>query len=125
MPARAILTGFCLAVTVLFAVMLVEMMIPIGKKADFSLICSEYLSKMEYLNGLPETEKQQLRQKLEAAGFRGIVIAGTASAPKGSMLTLSVQVTCSRQDVVGLFIRNARETRMCYEKSTVARKIYN
>jgi hypothetical protein len=124
-PARAILFGFCLTLTTLFVVFLVEMMVPVGRKADFTMICSEYLSKMEYLNGLPETEKQQLGQRLASAGFSQVVIAGTSSAKKGDILTLSVQASYTQQGITGLFMTGIRQTEMRYEKSTVARRIFN
>lgn len=125
MPAKAIITSFCLVLMVAFTVHLASLAMPLAKKADINLICSEYLSKMESMNGLPREDRQELVARLESAGYSNVVVTGTESAKKGDRLTLSVSVCLHYRGISGLFTGTAKEMEIRYEKSSVARKIYN
>jgi hypothetical protein len=125
MPAKAIMFSFCLIITILITVFMIEMVIPFARKADFNLTCSEYLSEMELMNGLPLNEKLSLIQKLTSAGYENVTVAGTNSAKKGEKLTLSVSVVLQYSGVTGIFTGGDKSVELKYEKSTVARRIYN
>lgn len=125
MPAKAIIFSFCLVITVLITVFMIEMVVPLARKADFNLLCSEYLSKMEIMNGLPANEKNSLKQKLVEAGYENITVTCTDAAKKGERLSLSVSVLLKFNGVTGIFTGGEKSVELRYEKSTVAKRIYN
>ncbi|HBQ64714.1 MAG TPA: hypothetical protein DD727_07305 [Clostridiales bacterium] len=125
MPAKAIFFAFCLAVTLTVTVMLVEMLAPLAWKSDLNQVLGGVLSKMEVQSGLPEPDETALKQKLTEMGYTGIVVSATRNAKKGETLTLSVRAERERPWITGLFQRGSQKVVFTYEKSTVARKIYN
>jgi len=125
MPVRAVVTGVIIIIMISMLVFMVELFIPLSKKADIDMLCRSTLLRMESAGGLGENEKLVLQSELERNGFNNVQITATSNAKQGEMLTLHVEADYTYNKMTSLFKRENVTQRMVYRKSSMSRKVVN
>lgn len=125
MPVRAVVTGVILIVMVSMLVFMVELFVPLSKKADVDMVCRRALLRMESAGGLSDSERQTLQSELENSGFNNVQITATTNAKQGEMLTLHVEGDYTYNRMTSLFKRENVTQRMVYRKSSMSRRVVN
>lgn len=125
MPVRAVVTGVILIVMVSMLVFMVELFVPLSKKADVDMVCRSALLRMESAGGLSDSERQTLQSELENSGFNNVQITATINAKQGEMLTLHVEGNYTYNRMTSLFKRENVTQRMVYRKSSMSRRVVN
>jgi hypothetical protein len=125
MPVRAVVTGVILIIMVSMLAFMVELFIPLSKKADIDMVCRSALLRMESAGGLDEYERQALQSELLESGFNNVQITASSNAKQGEMLTLHVEADYIYNKMTSLFKRENVTQRMVYRKSSMSRKVVN
>jgi len=125
MPAKAVVTGVVLIIMVMLLVYMVELFLPLSKKAELDMLCRNTLLKMESNGGLSPADSMALRSELEKKGLVNVEVTATAAAGRGDLLTLSVEGDYTFSKLDGLFRRSDTTIHMVYNKFSVSRKVIN
>jgi len=125
MPVRAVVSGVILIIMISLLVFMVELFIPLSKKADIDMLCRSALLRMESAGGLDEAGRRTLQSELERMGFHNVQITATSNAKQGEILTLHVEADYTYSKMTSLFRRENVTQRMVYSKSSMSRKVVN
>lgn len=125
MPAKAIVFGIALVMTVGLVTSLVELIVPITAKINLNACCRNALLRMEAEGGLTQENREDLIDSLRENGFANIIVTGTIRASKGEKVFLSVRADYEYSRMTGFFYREKTVQPMSYERISVARKVVN
>lgn len=99
--------------------------VPMAKKNAMDIECRKTLLKMENDNGLTETEKISLQNKLTELGLYDIQINGTPVGvkKKGEELNLRVEAKYDYRTLKSIFTTEKATIQMVYDRTTLARQV--
>lgn len=125
MPSRVIVSGIIIIIMIAIFAFILEFFLPLSMKSDMNALCRNALLEMETNGGLMENNRQQLQTGLEKTGFVNISISGSGIVRLGEPLNLHVEADYKFSRLSALFRRIDVIQHMCYDKTSMSRKVVN
>jgi hypothetical protein len=102
---------------------MLDLLLPLFRRAEFDLLCRTALLRMDALGGLPQEERASLSASLEAAGFRDVSVTAGEGVPFGAPLLLEVRAALTVRRIGAGFREREEVKRLWFRKETVCRRI--
>jgi len=115
----------CFVILVIFVVSSIEYFIPISKYGDMKDICHSTLFKMETQGSLSDSERINVKTKLEGIGLSNVVVTGTQNAKYGEDINLKVEAEYQYSKLNNFLSRSMVTEHFIYDRTSCQRKVIN
>lgn len=124
MITRTLIFGIIIVLIISLLIFMTEVFLPINAKIEFDGICRGAIIKMEINGGINGEIKEKLLGKL-GDKYQDVTVEATENAKYGTDITLRVKAKYRYNGLSGLFLRKENILDICYEKTTVSRRVIN
>lgn len=124
--SNVIVVSMAIIILLLFAVFVMELLVPMQLKFEMNGICRSYIYTIESTGGLSLEDKNSLKKSLEDVGLSGITIDIKKEGNRhGDKVEVNIGCDYSHKRLINLYSRKDKSLVFKFERIYFIRKIKN